>query len=77
MTVDVGRYFKPAKGADEAVFPMDENVDPRLKTGDHVLIGIPGNSAEPDLWTTNETEIARERSWIEKELTGSENLPCE
>ncbi|WP_200305070.1 hypothetical protein [Streptomyces adelaidensis] len=76
VTVDVDRYYKPAKGADEIVFPMDKNVSPRLKEGDHVLIGISPNSAEPDLWAVGERRIAGEREWIEDGLAEVEGVPC-
>jgi hypothetical protein len=77
VTVDVDRYYKPDKGADEIVFPMDEDLDPRLEEGDHVLIGIPRTGAEPDLWTTDEADIARDRVWIEETLKNQEGLTCE
>ncbi|UUU22129.1 hypothetical protein [Streptomyces sp. DSM 40750] len=77
IAVDVDRYYKPAKGADEVVFPMAEDVDPRLKKGDHVLIGISWGSDEPDLWTVGEREIADERAWIEEGLPSAEGMPCE
>ncbi|WP_149830442.1 hypothetical protein [Streptomyces tailanensis] len=76
VTLDVDRYYKPDKGADEIVFPMDEDVDPRLKVGDHVLIGIPRDAAEPDIWTTDETDIARDRAWIKEALPGAAGLTC-
>lgn len=77
IAVDVDRYYKPAKGADEVVFPMAEDVDPRLEKGDHVLIGISPGSAEPDLWTVGEQKIADERAWIEEALPTAEGMPCE
>ncbi|MGW0843599.1 hypothetical protein ACWD26_26315 [Streptomyces sp. NPDC002787] len=80
ITVEVDRWIKPAegaKGAEQIVFPMDHDVDPRLKQGDHVLVGIPKDSAQPDLWTTGEADIARDRAWIEAALADSEGLSCE
>ncbi|WP_338898287.1 hypothetical protein WBG99_24005 [Streptomyces sp. TG1A-60] len=77
ITVEVDRYLKPDKGADEIAFPMDHDVDPRLKTGDRVLVGIPKGSAQPDIWTTKEADIARDRAWIEQALPGSQGLSCE
>ncbi|MFE7839313.1 hypothetical protein ACFU53_25655 [Streptomyces sp. NPDC057474] len=77
ITVEVARWIKPEKGADRIVFPMDHDVDPRLKKGDHVLIGIPKDSAQPDTWTTKEADIARDRAWIEAALPDSERLSCE
>ncbi len=77
ITVDVERHYKPEKGEDEVVFPMDENVDPRLREGDHVLIGISGDEATPDIWTVGEEDIADERAWILGALPESESLGCE
>lgn len=76
VTLDVDRYYKPDKGADEIVFPMDEDVAPRLNVGDHVLIGFPRDSAEPDLWTTDEEDIAHDRARIKEALAGGEGLTC-
>ncbi|MFD5133606.1 hypothetical protein [Streptomyces olindensis] len=64
VTLDVDRYYKPAKGRDQVVFPMDAGIDPPLRPGDHVLVGISRGHAEPDMWTTDEKEIARDRAWI-------------
>lgn len=77
ITVDVDRWIKPDQGEKRIVFPMDHDVDPRLKKGDHVLVGIPHDSAEPDIWTTKEAEIARDRAWIEEALPDSERLGCD
>ncbi|MET8028428.1 hypothetical protein [Streptomyces avermitilis] len=73
----VDRYYKPAAGKDRITFVMDHDVDPRLHQGDHVLIGIPRDSVVPDIWTTGEKDIARERAWIRKALPESRNLTCE
>jgi hypothetical protein len=56
---------------------MDEDVDPRLHKGDHVLVGIPRNSASPDIWSTREKDIAHDRAWILKALPQSRGLACE
>lgn len=77
ITVEVRRWIKPDKGGEQIVFPMDQDVDPRLKEGDHVLVGIPRHDAHPDVWTTDESQIARDGAWMEKALPGSEKLPCE
>ncbi|MFE7763988.1 hypothetical protein [Streptomyces sp. NPDC057438] len=77
ITVEVRRWIKPGKGGEQIVFPMDQDVDPRLKEGDHVLVGIPRHDAHPDVWTTDEAEIARDGAWMEKALPGSEKLSCE
>ncbi|WP_369246623.1 hypothetical protein [Streptomyces sp. R41] len=77
ITLDVDRYYKPVKGKDQVTFVMDQDVDPRLHKDDHVLVGIPRNSASPDIWTTKEKDIARERAWILKALPQSQGLACE
>lgn len=77
ITLDVDRYYKPDKGKDQVTFVMDEDVDPRLHEGDHVLVGIPRNSASPDVWSTRQKDIARDRAWILKALPQSRGLACE
>ncbi|MEU4488234.1 hypothetical protein AB0H94_25670 [Streptomyces purpurascens] len=76
VTLDVERSYKPAKGQQRVVFPMGEDVDPRLRPGDHVLVGITGSQAAPDLWSVGEKEIARERAWITAALPESRTIPC-
>ncbi|MFJ4556332.1 hypothetical protein ACIP4Q_09555 [Streptomyces massasporeus] len=76
ITLDVTRYYKPDKGGKRITFPMDTRVDPRLRAGDHVLVGIPAGQAEPDIWTTGEKEIARDRAWITEALPASRTFPC-
>ncbi|MFF6779978.1 hypothetical protein [Streptomyces sp. NPDC012510] len=77
ITVAVGRWLKPDKGADQIVFPMEQDVDPRLRKGDHVFVSIPKESAQPDIWSTDEADIARDRAWIEGALPGARSLSCE
>ncbi|GGN54974.1 hypothetical protein GCM10011579_014610 [Streptomyces albiflavescens] len=77
ITLDVDRYYKPDKGKAQVTFVMDEDVDPRLHKGDHVLVGIPRNSASPDIWSTREKDIAHDRAWILKALPPSRGLACE
>ncbi|MGI5425871.1 hypothetical protein [Streptomyces sp. CA-179760] len=76
VTLDVERSYKPAEGKERVVFPMGEDVDPRLRPGDHVLVGITGTQAEPDIWSVGEKDIARERAWITAALPESRTLPC-
>ncbi|MFF0141647.1 hypothetical protein ACFYRN_34920 [Streptomyces sp. NPDC005227] len=76
ITLDVYHYYKPAKGEKEVSFLMERNVDPRLHKGDEVLVGIPRDAAGPDIWTTGDEAIARERSWIVKALPESRGLKC-
>jgi hypothetical protein len=76
ITLDVARYYKPDKGGKRITFPMETGVEPRLRAGDHVLVGIPGGQAEPDMWSTGEKEIARDRAWITEALPASRTFPC-
>ncbi|MFC9507129.1 hypothetical protein [Streptomyces sp. NPDC057002] len=76
VTLDVERSYKPAESEERVVFPMAEDVAPRLRTGDHVLVGITRGQAEPDLWSVGEKEIARERAWITAALPESRTIPC-
>ncbi|MEU0188685.1 hypothetical protein ABZ250_02225 [Streptomyces afghaniensis] len=77
VTLDVDRSYKPAKGQDRIVFPMDEDAAPRPRPGDHVLVGFTRGQAQPDLWSVGEKEIAPERAWITAALPESATLPCE
>jgi hypothetical protein len=77
VTLDVDRSYKPAKGQERIVFPMDEDAAPRPRPGDHVLVGITRGQAQPDLWSVGEMEIAPERAWITAALPESATLPCE
>jgi hypothetical protein len=76
ITLDVTRYFKPDKGRARITFPMETGAEPRLRAGDHVLVGISGGQAHPDMWTTGEKEIARDRAWITEALPASRTFPC-
>ncbi|PAZ12405.1 hypothetical protein CLM62_29890 [Streptomyces sp. SA15] len=77
ITLEVERYYKPDKGKDEVTFLMAKDAHPRLGEGDHALIGIPRDAATPDIWTTGEEDIARERRWITKALPEARTLDCE
>jgi hypothetical protein len=77
VTLDVDRYYKPAKGQDRVVFPMDEDAAPQPRPGERVLVGITRGQAQPDLWKAGEKEIASERARIAAALPESGTLPCE
>ncbi|MGW3917381.1 hypothetical protein ACWEBX_38800 [Streptomyces sp. NPDC005070] len=77
ITLDVFHYYKPATGEKEVTFLMDRDVDPRLRRGDEVLVAIQRRASTPDIWTTGEQEIARDRSWIVKALPESRGMGCE
>ncbi|MFJ7340034.1 hypothetical protein ACIQU3_06955 [Streptomyces sp. NPDC101110] len=76
ITLDVTRYHKPDRGRARITFPMETGAEPPLRAGDHVLVGVSGGQAEPDLWATDEKEIARDRAWITEALPASRTFPC-
>ncbi|MFD8740367.1 hypothetical protein ACFV06_36385 [Streptomyces sp. NPDC059618] len=76
VTLDVYHYYKPATGERKVTFLMDRDVVPRLHRGEEALIGIQRHASTPDIWTTGEQAIARERSWIVKALPESVNARC-
>ncbi|QLJ03773.1 hypothetical protein HZZ00_24135 [Streptomyces sp. NEAU-sy36] len=73
----VNRHYKPPRGPDRITFPMDHDVSPRLRPGDHVLISIPRQANSPDLWSTGEKQIAHDRAWILAALRESRTLTCD
>ncbi|MFI9149687.1 hypothetical protein [Streptomyces sp. NPDC053367] len=77
ITLRVTRHLKPARGPAEVSFPMDRDVDPRPRTGDHVLISIPEGSAVPDVWSVGAQDVAEARAWITRALPESRTIPCE
>ncbi|MFI6808365.1 hypothetical protein ACIBO6_25680 [Streptomyces luteogriseus] len=76
ITLDVTRYYKPDKGRAQITFPLETGAVPSLRAGDHMLVGVSGDQAHPDMWTTGEKEIARDRAWITDALPASRTLPC-
>jgi hypothetical protein len=77
VTLDVDRYYKPDQGQKEIVFPLDQDIDPQVKKGDRALVGIPRDGAEPDLWTTDPSDIASRRAWLETAAPEAEGERCE
>ncbi|MFF7893782.1 hypothetical protein ACFZDI_18150 [Streptomyces sp. NPDC007907] len=76
ITLDVTRYYKPDKGRARITFPLEPGAEPSLRAGDHMLVGISGGQAQPDMWATEEKEIARDRAWITEALPASRTFPC-
>ncbi|GAA2768981.1 hypothetical protein [Streptomyces indiaensis] len=76
ITLDVTRYYKPDKGRARITFPLETGAEPSLRAGDHMLVGISGGQAQPDMWATEEKEIARDRAWITEALPASRTFPC-
>lgn len=77
ITLDVSRYYKPAKGADEVNFVVADEIRPRLSKGQHALITIMRDEPGPDHWTVGEQPIAHERQWILKALPESKGIKCQ
>ncbi|MFJ8826341.1 hypothetical protein ACIREE_31800 [Streptomyces sp. NPDC102467] len=77
ITLRVTRYIKPESGgAKTLTFPMDHDVDPRLKTGDRPLITIPEGGRQPDNWSTGK-DSERLRAMVLKALPGSHAITCD
>ncbi|WP_306190141.1 hypothetical protein [Streptomyces sp. MK5] len=73
----VERRYKPRTGPGQVTFLMDHDVSPRLRTGDRVLVAIPRHASSPDIWSTGEQGIARDRAWILEGLKESRTLTCD
>lgn len=73
----VERRYKPRTGPGQVTFLMDHGVSPRLRPGDRVLVAIPRHASSPDVWSTGEQRIARERAWILEGLKESRTLTCD
>jgi hypothetical protein len=76
ITLTVDRSYKPASGAGEITVLVDRDGDPGLRTGEHVLAAVPYHSAVPDLWTTGDANIARERARILAALREAPTTAC-
>lgn len=75
ITLAADRYYKPASGPKEVTFLVDDT-GPRLRDGEHVLVGIPRDSAVPDHVTVGEKEIAADRAAILGALPRSRSATC-
>ncbi|MGW8879032.1 hypothetical protein [Streptomyces mirabilis] len=76
ITLHVDRYYKPEKGRAEVVLVLDEEVAPRPREGERVLVAVQGDPATPTGWTTGDKAIADERAWIVKALPASRTVTC-
>lgn len=76
ITLHVDRYYKPEKGKAEVVLVLDEEVAPRPREGERVLVAVQDDPATGTGWTTGEKAIADERAWIVKALPESRTLTC-
>jgi hypothetical protein len=77
VTLRVTRSYKPAKGDAEVSFLWDDFLEPRPRKGQHVLVGIPRDSAVADKWVVDRRDIADERAWITEALPQARGLKCE
>ncbi|CAL9445741.1 hypothetical protein [Streptomyces sp. enrichment culture] len=76
ITLRVTRYLKPARGQSVISVVMPRDADPRLRVGDHTLIGVPARSAAPDIWSVGAEDVARTRAWITEALPKSRAITC-
>ncbi|MGW4732451.1 hypothetical protein ACWEQC_25300, partial [Streptomyces shenzhenensis] len=74
VTLRVTRYYRPERGEAEVTVVTDEAVAPR--PGEHVLLAVPRGADSPDLWVTDEREIARQRGTVEREVAVSPAAGC-
>ncbi|MEU2288006.1 hypothetical protein ABZ614_39890 [Streptomyces sp. NPDC013178] len=78
VTLRVTRSYKPQQQtAPEAGFVLEEDMDPLLAEGDHVLVGLGKWSAVPDVWAVGEADIAAERSAIARATPHTDGVTCE
>ncbi|MEV8015205.1 hypothetical protein AB0O76_02345 [Streptomyces sp. NPDC086554] len=76
ITLDADHYIKPESGPGTVTFPMDHDVDPRLKVGDRVLITMTKGETEPDNWAMGKKRD-RLRTTITNALPGSRQIQCD
>ncbi|MFJ8104539.1 hypothetical protein [Streptomyces sp. NPDC096132] len=77
VTLRVTRSYKPAKSPGTVEFVMEEDVDPLLAEGDHVLVGFAKGAAAPDVWAAGEADIAPEREALTRTLPVAQGIGCE
>ncbi|MGW0944106.1 hypothetical protein ACWD4O_16370 [Streptomyces sp. NPDC002623] len=78
VTLDVTRSYKPEKPArPEVQFLVEDDMDPLLGEGDHVLVALGKGSATADLWAVGESDIAVEREALARALPDTEGVACE
>ncbi|MFJ1804895.1 MULTISPECIES: hypothetical protein [unclassified Streptomyces] len=77
VTLHVTHAYRPAGSGPEVDFVMEADMDPLLRTGDHVLVALPKGSATPDVWAVGEADIASERAALDRALPETEGVTCE
>ncbi|MEV0252991.1 hypothetical protein AB0H82_01760 [Streptomyces sp. NPDC050732] len=75
VSLDVTRYYKPQSGDGTITFPMADDVDPRLKKGDRVMVTIPVGEAHPDNWAMGKDRDSLRRMVL-KALPGAAKVRC-
>ncbi|MFE7933350.1 hypothetical protein ACFU6S_32445, partial [Streptomyces sp. NPDC057456] len=78
VTVHVTHAYRPAAGSGPEVdFVLEEDMDPLLREGDHVLVALSKGSTTPDVWAVGEPDIAQERAALTRALPETEGVTCE
>jgi hypothetical protein len=78
VTLRVTRSYKPEQQtAPEVDFEMEDDMDPLLAEGEHVLVGLAKDSALPDVWAVGAADIAAERSAIARAEPRTDGVVCE
>ncbi|MFI7503401.1 hypothetical protein ACIBVL_34015 [Streptomyces sp. NPDC049687] len=76
ITLRVTRSYKPAKSPGTVEFVMEEDVDPLVAEGDHVLAGFTKESSGPEVWAVGAADIAVERAALTDALPRSAGGTC-
>ncbi|MFD9389551.1 hypothetical protein ACFWBB_02055 [Streptomyces sp. NPDC060000] len=77
VALHVTRSYRPAGSGPEVAFEMEEDMDPLLREGDHVLVALAKGSTTPDVWAVGEPDIAPEREALTRALPETEGVTCE
>lgn len=77
VTLHVTRSYRPADSGPEVDFVLEEDMDPLVAEGDHVLVALSKGSATPDVWAVGEPDIAPERAALTRALPETEGVTCE
>lgn len=76
VSLRVTHVYRPAKSAPEVAFEMEQDMDPLLGRGDHVLVALGKGSAVPDVWAVGEPDIVPEREALAQALPDMEAASC-
>ncbi|MFD5554557.1 hypothetical protein ACFWIA_12035 [Streptomyces sp. NPDC127068] len=76
LTVQVTRWYKPARGPARITFRMDVDADPQLTVGQRTLLTFPkGRETHPDDWATG-ADLVTLRTMVVKALPASRKIEC-